>query len=128
MSSRRAGRMNVDLHRRLGLRDGLIPVEDLLGGELREPVLEEDGEQRMVERQPYVEPLHAVFEPAIAHAVEQFRPGEVSVRARGGAEVEDLPRAGPHRQRLDLHEADHALLHVLGDEHLLGGFADRDQG
>ena len=127
MSSRRAGRMSADCTDGSGSRRRLVAIEDLLGGELRVAVLEKDGEQRMVKRQAHVHALHAVLEPAVAHAVEQLRASEMAMRGRGGAEVEDLPRPRAHRQRLDLHESDDAFLRVLGDKHLLRDVGDRHQ-
>ena len=115
------------LHRGLGVGRSLVAIQDLLGGELRESVLEKDREQRMIQRQANVNALHPVLEPHVAHAVEQLGTGEVSVRRRGGAQVENLPRPRTYREHLDLHEADDAFLRVLGNQHLLRDVGDRHE-
>ena len=111
------GRVRVDA--------GLVAIEDLLRGELCEPVFEKHRQEWMIEREPDVDSLHAVFETTIAHAVEQLGSCEVAVRGGRRAEVENLPRPRADGKRLHLHEADHTLFRVLGDEHLLGEVGDR---
>ncbi len=105
----------------------LVPVEDLLGCELREAVLEKHRQERMIEGKPNVHTLDTVLEPAVAHTVQQLGTSEVAVCGCRRAQVEDLPRARTHGECLHLHEPDHAFLGVLGDKHLLRKIGDRHQ-
>ena len=83
-SSRRGGADRQRLRRR-ALRHllGVVVEEDLLGGELGEAVLEEDADQRMVERQAHVEAVHALLEAAVAEVGEQPLAREVAGPALG---------------------------------------------
>src|ERR1035437_7830716 len=106
---------------------GSLVEEDLLGCELREAVLEEHADQRVVERQPHVVAMHALFEAAVAEVGEQALACEVTGGARGHAEVDDLPDGGAGARPLCLDEAHQALGVVLRDEQHVRRVAERNQ-
>src|SRR5438105_8524556 len=109
-----------------GLRS-LVAIQDLLGGELREVLLQEGGNQRMVERQSHMKTMHTVLQAEVAERLDEALARKVTRRGRRRAEIENLPRLGAPGWRLRLDEADHALGRLLRDEQRVARIRKRHQ-